>query len=420
MLKQFRRSLPPVTHEVLAAVGVLSKDLGYKAYLVGGIVRDIVIGYSNIDLDIVVDGDGVEVARAFAVRTGAVFKGPTRFGTSKVASKAFGTVDFATARTESYRRPGALPDTQRSTIGKDLVRRDFTMNAMAISLDPADCGVLIDPYGGLKDISGRRLRVLHDRSFLDDPTRILRGVRFAARYGFRFETNTLGILKECLAAGCLKSISGKRAYTELKHICAGDRPARGLSMLQRYGMLSAMHPALTLYGRETGRLGRAIESVETAAGRGFLRLWLCWLSSLFVYLGGSKAEYIITYFNPQSDVRDVLLWVSSDLKKTGTRLGKLSVRDAYKAVKLLRMVPPEGLVHLYAASPPGARNVIRRYLADWRHVTPRLSGGEIASLGIGEGPRVGKILEDILKLRLEGKIKTRTDELSYVRKFRGA
>jgi tRNA nucleotidyltransferase (CCA-adding enzyme) len=407
MFKRFKTSLPPVVHEVLAAVGVLSRDMGSRAYLVGGIVRDVVIGYSNIDLDIVIDGDGVEVAR--------------RFGTSKVKSRAFGTVDFATARTESYRRPGALPDVERSTIGKDLARRDFTINAMAISLDPSDYGGLIDPYRGLKDISGRRLRVLHDRSFLDDPTRVLRGVRFAARYNFRFETNTLRILKECMRAGCLRSISGKRAYGELRHICAADRPVKGLRMLERYGMLGGMHPAIRIDGRRLnlmGRLGRSIESVERSAGGGFVGPWLCWFSSLFVGVGRRRAASLTAYFNLPAHVRDVCLWVSSDLKKAGSRLDKLAPTEAYEVTRLLGKIPREGIVHLYAVSARRERGLIRKYLSGWRHVAPHLSGGEIASLGVGEGPLVGKILDDIVRLRLEGKIKTRADELTYIRKVR--
>jgi tRNA nucleotidyltransferase (CCA-adding enzyme) len=405
-------------HEVLAAVGVLSRDMGSKAYLVGGIVRDIVIGYSNIDLDVVIDGDGVELARAFAAKTGAVFKGPTRFGTSKVESRAFGTIDFATARTESYERPGALPEVERSTIGKDLVRRDFTINAMAISLDPSDYGELVDPFGGLEDVGRRRLRILHGRSLLDDPTRILRGVRFAARYNFRFEANTLKRLKECLAAGCLRSISGKRAYTELRHICADDRPLKGLRTLERYGMLAGIHPGLGLddHRRELmSSLPRSIESVAKAAGAGFANPWLCWFAALFAGIGRRRAQRLSEYLNLPAGVRDVCLWMSSDLKKTAAQLARLAPAKAYEATSLLKTIPQEAIPHLHAVSSRRGRGLIRRYLSQWRHVAPDLTGGEIASLGIGEGPLVGKMLDEILRLKLEGKIKTRADELNFLR-----
>lgn len=410
-----------MTHETLTAIGVLSHDMGYKAYLVGGIVRDVAIGFANTDLDIVIDGDGVEVARTFASKTGTLFKGPTRFGTCKVDSKAFGDVDFATARTESYRRPGALPDVKRSTIAEDLVRRDFTINAMAISLDPSDYGKVIDPYGGLADIRKRRLRVLHDGSFQDDPTRILRGIRFAVRYGYGFERKTLEVLRECVKGGCFQSVSGKRIYAEIRLICMETEAAKGLSMLARYGILSRLHPVLGACGTSVSasrRLAHAMEAVEESAGKGYVERWLCWFSGLFAGTGRRKAGTLVAFFNLPSRVRDVCMWVSDDLNRARLRIARLDPPDPYKAATLLKKIPPEGLVQVYAVSGRRQRNLIRKYLADWRHVGPRLTGGEIAAMGFGEGPHVGVLLERILKLRLQGRLKTRADEIAYVTSHR--
>jgi tRNA nucleotidyltransferase (CCA-adding enzyme) len=418
MRRRFRQSLPSVTHEVLMAVGVLSRDMGCGTYLVGGIVRDIVIGRRNIDLDITIDGDGPAVARAFAAKTGASFKGPTKFGTCKVESKAFGPVDFAMTRKERYRRPGALPEVERSGITEDLLRRDFTINAMAISVNPEDYGRLIDPFDGLGDISGQRLRILHDQSFADDPTRILRGIRFAARYRFRFEAGTLRHLKRSVADGCLLSVSGKRLYNELRLVCTEDEAYRGLLLLDRYQVLRAIDGGLTFGQGRVHRLrsvSHALEAVEKLAGRGSIVRWKCWFGSLFVGLGRSRTHKLVTFFNLPGDVRGVCTWVSGRLRGTATALAKLDERNAYRISKILKKVPPEALVHLYAACGRHERDLIRRYLTRWRAVKPSLSGGEIASMGLGQSPMVGRILEQILKLRLQGVLEDRNQEVEYVR-----
>jgi tRNA nucleotidyltransferase (CCA-adding enzyme) len=400
------------------AVGVLSRDMGCGAYLVGGIVRDIVIGRRNIDLDITIEGDGPAVARAFAAKTGASFKGPTRFGTCKVESKAFGRMDFATTRKERYRRPGALPEVEQSGITEDLLRRDFTINAMAISVNPDDYGRLIDPFDGLGDISRRWLRILHGRSFADDPTRIMRGIRFAARYGFSFEAATLRHLKRSVADGCLLSVSGKRLYSELRLVCTEDEAYRGLLLLDRYHALGAIDSGLTFGPGRVRRLrtvSRALEAVEKLAGTGSVVRWKCWFGSLFVGLGRSRTHKLVTFFNLPGDVREACTWISGRLTRTATALAKLDRGDAYRIRKTLEKVPPEALIHLYAACRRHERGLIRRYLSCWQAVKPSLSGGEIARMGLGQSPMVGRILEQILKLRLQGVLRDRDQEVEYVR-----
>ena len=157
---EFRKALPPAKHELLRAIGRLSLDLGYRAYLVGGIVRDLMLGRENTDLDIAIEGDAERLARTFARKTGARMKAPTRFGTCKLDSKAFGKLDVASTRGETYRVSGALPDVYPAGITEDLRRRDFTVNSMALSITPGSYGRLLDPIRGAEDLKRGKLKVL--------------------------------------------------------------------------------------------------------------------------------------------------------------------------------------------------------------------------------------------------------------------
>jgi tRNA nucleotidyltransferase (CCA-adding enzyme) len=417
--KNLIRPLPQRSRELLAKIGILAAGMGYEAYLVGGIVRDLMIAYPNTDLDIAVEGDSQAVARKLASEVGGTFKRATRFGTSKVDIPALGTVDFATVRAECYRHPGALPDVEASDIMRDLARRDFTVNAMAMSLSPQEFGGVLDPHGGSRDLKDKYLRVLHDGSFIDDPTRALRGVRFAARYGFGFERRTSVLLNECIRRECLRSISGKRILTELRLICSEENVVEGLRMLNRLGILRAIDNGFAFGRRRAAHirsLKRAASYFESQVGSGFAVRWVLWFSSLFFFLPYARADRIASHLNLPKHPKAVCAWVSKDMRQVGARLSRLSPPYAYKATKILTYAPPEGLIHLYAASSPRLRGILRQYLTSWRHVSPEVTGGHVVRLGIEPGPLVGKMLDRLLRLKLLGKVRTKADEIAYIKK----
>jgi tRNA nucleotidyltransferase (CCA-adding enzyme) len=406
-------------HEVLGALGVLAEDLGQDAYLVGGMVRDIAMGRPNIDLDIAVEGDSWKLAKVFAKRTCAAVKRPTRFGTCKVKTRAFGAIDVASTRCETYSRPGALPEVGRAGIEQDLARRDFAINAMAVRLSSGGYGELIDPFGGLADLSSHRLRVLHAGSFLDDPTRIIRGIRFAARYGFAFDRKTLGLLKACIARGCLTSVSGPRIFAELRILCGEARAARAIGLLHKYGVDRGLGDSRALSWAGSAYLNKvrmALDKVADVSAGPSPEAWLVWFAALFVVLDRRDTERLVSYFNLPKEVRETCLWVATRLIPSAKRVTGLDTSSAYRAVKTLRGVPAEGLVHLFAVSPRRARSVIDRFLKKWRNVSPEIGGREIVALGIPEGPMVGEIREQILKQKLLGRLRTREDEIAYVRR----
>ena len=407
-------------HEVLEAIGVLARDTGQAAFLVGGMVRDLAIGHRNIDLDIAIEGDALGLGTAFAKKTGSSIRGRTRFGTCKIESKAFGTIDMATARSESYPYPGALPEVKASNLEADLARRDFGLNAMAIALAPECYGRLIDPFGGLDDLARGKLRVLHNASFRDDPTRIFRGVRFAGRFDFTFEHETLNLLKECLREGFMDAVSGKRIFAELKLTGGEQEPLKSFGLLRKYRILESVDPAI---GRNSDRwkhlrrLVLAIDRVASPDGRAFAEDWLCWLSGIFVGLKRREAQRLAARLNLPGRVNGTCLWVSTSLQSTLAGLLRLDRSRPYRVVKLLRQVPPEGAVHLFAASGRKQRNLIIAYLKTWRYVKPSLNGRQVRDLGFEEGPRVGRMLERLLELKLQGKVVSPEDEIAYVRKM---
>lgn len=408
------------TFKVLVWAGRLAESMGSTAYLVGGIVRDAILGYPNTDLDVTVEGDAEVVARALARRIRGDFREPTEFGTCKVEARGFGTIDFATSRSETYARPGALPKVLLSDIADDLWRRDFTVNAMAVCLNPGELGKLFDPCRGLADLTRGVLRVMHEVSFTDDPTRILRGIRFAARYGYRFDAGTLRLLRASVRARSFKTISGKRIYRELSLICAEPQAAKAIRLLERYGVLGALGAGGV--GVDTRhKIWRALGDAS-AWDQGMMSglrgdLGLAWFASLFAGLGESAARQMVVTLNLPREAREPSVWTAAHLGKAVRCLASRDAADAYEIRQMLDQVPRPCLMHIWALSSRRAKEMVELYIGLWRHVKPSLTGGEIARMGLGEGPQVGRMLDGLLRLRLDGKIKTRDDEVAAVRRL---
>jgi tRNA nucleotidyltransferase (CCA-adding enzyme) len=219
MCPNFLSHLNPKSLALVRSIGVLAQTQGVAAYLVGGPVRDLMLKLPNVDLDITVEGKGIRLAEAWAGRhRDALVTRYPAFKTATVRLSDGRQIDFATARQEIYVRRGAYPQVKSSDIKEDLFRRDFTINAMAIAINPDTWGKLIDPFGGEADLLSRSLRVLHEKSFLDDPTRILRAARFKARLGLKLEAKTLKLLKSAIKIKVLDTIKPQRYLKDFNKI----------------------------------------------------------------------------------------------------------------------------------------------------------------------------------------------------------
>jgi len=248
---------------VLRDAGICAEEMGFGAYAVGGLVRDLFLHRDNLDIDVVIEGDSIAFASRFAADHGARLTIYTRFKTATLVFRGGFKVDVAMARTETYDRPGALPLVRPGSIRDDLFRRDFSINTLAICLNPGQFGVLLDPFGARDDIEGKSIRILHRASFVDDPTRIFRAVRFAKRFGFRIEDNTGILIRDAISAGLIEVLSGHRIASELRLILQEEDPPPIVQCLEELGILSRVK------GRGKGHKGvrtllRRIDEVTLA------------------------------------------------------------------------------------------------------------------------------------------------------------
>jgi tRNA nucleotidyltransferase (CCA-adding enzyme) len=249
-----RRRLPRRIVRLLREAGELADRLDLGAYVAGGFVRDLLRGHPNFDLDLVVEGDGLKFARALAEGLQARVKVHKRFGTATVTLSDGFKLDIATARTEWYEYPAALPTVQPSSIREDLYRRDFTINTLAICLNGRSFWELLDLYGGQRDIKERIIRVLHSHSFIDDPTRIFRAIRFELRSGFRISDETLALIRGATRKAMIDRLSGRRLVAELRRLLSECEPRLAICRLAGLGLLRFIHPKLAWSRRLDGVL----------------------------------------------------------------------------------------------------------------------------------------------------------------------
>ena len=259
---------------ILKKIGKDANSLGYSAFIVGGVVRDLILGVRNFDLDIVVEGDAIKLGRILSREFSGTLVTHKRFGTCTVVTKKALKIDLATARKEVYERPGALPTVEFSSIKDDLARRDFTINAMAVSLNRESFGRLIDLVGGERDLAEGRIKVLHDKSFIDDPTRIFRCIRFESRPGFSIEARTLRLAKAAIKKGMPAKVSAQRIRNELILILKEEGRLKACERMASLGMLRFIHPEL--------RLDKKIKASLKSAkpGKNSIDDWLRYLMAL--------------------------------------------------------------------------------------------------------------------------------------------
>ena len=381
-----------------------ARRLGLSIYLVGGAVRDMLMGRAITDLDLVVEGDATVLAMAVAEALGGEVLARSQFGTAKLHVLEQ-RIDVVSARRETYRRPGALPAVRPGTIAEDLDRRDFTINAIALRLAPAPLQ-LLDPRDGQRDIAAGLVRILHSASFQDDATRILRAVRYEQRLGFHLEPETEALLHRDL--GMLDTISGDRLRRELGLVLQEEAPGRILTRAAELRVLSALFLSLPDAPVLEQRLAR-LSSLDSPAQAHH------YIAMLAFTLTHDQREGFIRRLNMPATwakiVRDVALayGAAQDLAE------ETSPVAIYRRLHSLNLEA----VNVVAALVPNvsARHNLRRYIREWRHVRPLLNGRDLAGMGISPGPQVGVLLEALRDARLEDRIHTRIDEEAFVRKW---
>ncbi len=397
-------ALPENLYNLVRKIGEIADRENLNAYIVGGFVRDLVLGRKNYDVDIVVEGDATLFAKQVAKELGAKVHTFDRFKTATLVFSDGTRIDMASARTEVYRAPGAFPEVDMAPLKKDLFRRDFTINTLAVKINSSEFGRLIDFFGGLKDIKDRKIRVLHSLSFVEDPTRILRALRFATRYRFDLGRHTEKLLKMAVERKLFKTVEGQRIYHELKQIMLEENPLRVLLKLDRYKILKELFPGLN-WNRQKKDLFERVRKL------------INWHKLTFP---GSETDYHLVYFGaflyrePLNRVEEYLKKLSFPEKEAGRLIGYLKELHRTAGALLNSSLPSEvyralerkddEFLLLLAAVLPEQEGRILSYMKEWRFIKPLVSGEDLKSLGLRPGPRFKEYLNTIKYAIIDGKL----------------
>ncbi len=416
------KRLPPAIAARAAAIARVSRRSGIPAYLVGGLVRDLLLERENRDLDVVAEGDGPGFARLLAEELGGRVRVHPAFLTAVVVDREGFHVDVATARSEFYRAPAALPEVQGSAIRQDLYRRDFTVNTLAIRLGPGEPGEesgapaerapeLLDYFGGRRDLRERTLRVLHSLSFLDDPTRALRAVRLSLRLGFQIAPETLRLLGVALAEGAFERLSGARLREELILLLDDAGLAlRGLDRLAELGLLAVLHPALALDDAARDRLQRARAALDwyRLEGEGLaapppVRPWRLFMAALAAGLPPAALAALADRLDLAGDDRRLLLGAAERAAAARRRIARPGIAP-HEVDAALGSLSGEELLLTMAAGGEAERAWVRRYLCELRPLALAIRGADLVAAGVAPGPEVGRALAAARRARLDGEI----------------
>lgn len=410
------------TMMLLKKVGVISKHMDYKAYLIGGTVRDLFLGEENLDIDIVIEGDAVLFGEKLAHELHGIIVSHKRFGTCTVTTPEYVKIDFATARKETYSRPAALPTVKFSSFKDDLARRDFTMNAMAVSLNERDFGALVDFFDGLGDIEKKRIKALHDKSFIDDPTRILRGIRLEKRLGFTIELHTANLMRKSIEKEIYKKVEEPRLRDEIILVLKERNPFHVIKRMDEFRALKMVHPYLKLHKDLSGTF-MAIDKVcgwynDNSPRKRSIEKWLIYLMALFEDVSYDGTLYFCNKFEFKRGERMRMI---SYKKQSGKVLKTLNARRKILPSKIYRLLEPlshEATLLLMAVSRSDiGKGRIMEFFHKYNGMRTAVRGDDIKALGVKAGPHFSKIMEKILYKRLDGILKTKEEELEYAKKL---
>ncbi|MFP4482744.1 MAG: CBS domain-containing protein [Thermovirgaceae bacterium] len=412
------QKLKPWVTQLLARLGDRAEAMGVRAYVVGGFVRDLLLDRVNEDLDIVIEGDAVSFIRSWEA-DGCHVAVHQRFKTGTIVFPGGRKIDVATARREFYEYPVAQPRVSSDSLKHDLYRRDFSVNAMAISINKLNWGRLVDYFGGRRDLQKKALRVLHNLSFVEDPTRVIRGVRLEQRLGFSLEENTLRLLKNSIRGGLVSLLSGVRLRSELELVFTEKAPHDIVRRFRTLGFWKALFRGVQP-GASAMRTMRRI----TVFQRRFVRdlpdmgkhAWLVFLSSLICEASEEDRLAVLDRLHLNPRERTIVEQGVNDLGTAENILGERGEKPSSFIYGYLDEVHPA--TALYWAAATGrwrARRRILLYLTRLRKIAPMLEGRDLLDLGYKEGPDIGRMLRLLKMARLDGLVETREDEMEWIR-----
>ncbi|MFA4993589.1 MAG: CCA tRNA nucleotidyltransferase [Candidatus Omnitrophota bacterium] len=419
-MREYLKKLPEEIKYLIALVRKVSKEISMPAYLVGGFPRDLILGAENWDLDITVEGSGIKFAEALAGRLNSGLIKHERFGTATLILGHRLKVDIATTRKEIYPSCASLPEVTPGSLKEDLFRRDFTINAMAFSLSGSSWR-LIDVFGGKADLVAGKIRILHDLSFEDDPTRILRAIRFQQRYNFKIEPKTLSLLKEALNSGLLEKVNPHRRRDELILMFKEKNPSAQIKQLGDLGALSfisdKLKPAKPTYDLLKSVNKEIAWFMKNLPFHKQFDAWLIYFAALLESLTLAQAKKISRKLGLSKKEEEKIISCRKINRSFIRRLSSKRITPGQVFV-LLKPLSYEAIIFLRSVSQDG---LFKKHIADFLKLYNGLrlciSGDDLFRLGIAPGPKYRKILNRVLAARLNGKINSRQEELALARKL---
>jgi tRNA nucleotidyltransferase (CCA-adding enzyme) len=418
VLQLMGERLPSEMFDLLQTIGRKANELGFQAYAVGGFVRDLILRNENFDMDIVVEGEGIRLAQVLAQEKKGELKAHKKFGTATLVFPQGYRLDVATARLEYYDHPAALPRVEHSSIKLDLYRRDFTVNTLAIHLQPDHFGELIDFFGAQKDIKERVIRVLHNLSFVEDPTRIFRALRFEQRIGFQIAKHTQTLMENAVRMELFGRLSGRRLFRELVLSLSEERAFAVIKRLGDYGLLKFFHPKLKI-DRIVETLFQRLEKVVSwhnllFTGERYER-WLVAFLGLVDRLAEKEIQELLTRLSFPEKLRTTFIERKRASIQVVHRLAHSPSMRGSDLYLLLDSLPTEFL--LYAMGKTESESVkkaISLYFTGLKSTKVSLSGKDLRRMGYIPGPIYGEILRALLRARLDKKLHNRQEEIDFV------
>ncbi len=413
-MKNWLESLDKNIIVLLRTIGQKAEQRGFSAFVVGGYVRDVILKRKNLDLDIVVEADAIPLSQEFSVEFGGSLIVYKQFMTATVLMPDGLKVDFVTARKEIYPHPGALPVVSPGSIRDDLLRRDFTINAMAVSINPRTFGQLRDDFQGYQDLKGKKVRILHPRSFWDDPTRILRALRFEQRFHFKIEQNSLGMLKLALKNDAVSFVKPPRYFDEFKKILGEEHPQKSLKRLWKLGALNFLEVKLKNFS-ETLKLIQRIEGqiiwFEKEIPRAkTIERRLPFFMALAQGLSVERLRQLFKKFHFKKEDQLMLL----SCVKIPSLLKSLRSQRIKPSEVFAQLKPLSYETILFLKAKARHRTTIKHiedFLLTYHSQKLIINGRDLNRLGIPLGKQIGIILNNILSAKIDGELKTKEEEL---------
>lgn len=415
--------LPLEIFSLIEKIGVIADENNVNAFIVGGFVRDLMLAKkkNELDIDIVVEGDGIIFAEKLAKALDARVSPHEKFRTAVITLSHGLKIDVATARTEFYQSPAALPQVEMSSLKQDLYRRDFTINTLAVQLNKEKFGTLIDYFYAQRDLKDKVVRIIHNLSFVEDPTRIFRAIRFETRFGFRIGKFTEKLIKNSIDMNFFKQLSGPRVFTELKYILMEENPIPALIRIEGFGLFNAVDKRIKLTKRNKNIMEAATKAINWFSLNEMdtiINRWQIFLAALLHNLEEDAAREICHKFRlpPKTEAlftieknkaKEIIAWI----KKTE----KLKNSEIY--LRLNSLSTETVLYMLSITGDEKIKNLVVRFFTEFKKVKIEITGKDLKELGFKPGPLFGKILQEILFAKMDKELNTVQDEFDFAKRY---